>query len=71
MISAFLLYRFKHSRKPAAIAPLIPLTFLVAYQYDFAYGNKIDRIQGKRNKLISSQPNDSAICIHYEGCMYC
>ena len=33
------------TKKPAAIAPLLPLTFVVAYQADLAYGTKLNRIK--------------------------
>ncbi|XP_063721786.1 plasminogen receptor (KT)-like [Symsagittifera roscoffensis] len=35
---------FRRSRKPAVVAPLLPLTFLVGYQADLAYGTKMKRI---------------------------
>nr|XP_023021382.1 plasminogen receptor (KT)-like [Leptinotarsa decemlineata] len=35
-------YRFK--RKPVFLTPLVPLTFVITYQADLAYGNKLQRI---------------------------
>ncbi len=32
---------FRRTGKPAAVAPLLPLTFIVAYQADLAYGTKV------------------------------
>ena len=29
------------------MAPLVPLTFVVAYQADLAYGNKMERVIGE------------------------
>ena len=38
--------RFKRSRNPAALAPFLPLSFIVAYQADYVYGSKMNRIRG-------------------------
>ncbi|CAG9855306.1 unnamed protein product [Phyllotreta striolata] len=35
-------YRYK--RKPVFLVPLVPLTFIIAYQADLAYGTKLHRI---------------------------
>ena len=42
-----LLYRFLKTKKPATLIPILPLSFIVGYQADFAYGDKITRVQGK------------------------
>ena len=34
-------------RNPGPIIPLIPLTFVLAYQYDMTKGNKMERIIGE------------------------
>lgn len=39
-------YRYIKTKNPAVIAPFLPLSFIVGYQADYAYGNKIDRIRG-------------------------
>jgi len=41
----FLLNRTMKSKNPASLAPLLPLGFLTAYQYDMAHGNKMARIK--------------------------
>ena len=38
--------RYKRTRNPKMLAPMIPLTFVVGYQADLAHGNKMDRIRG-------------------------
>ena len=43
------LRRFARTKRPAMIAPLIPLSFFVGYQADLAWGNKMERIIGKDN----------------------
>jgi len=50
-----MLVGFKHSRKPGAIAPLLPLTFIVAYQYDFAYGTKIERVKAMADGVLGEE----------------
>ncbi|XP_071119202.1 plasminogen receptor (KT)-like isoform X2 [Haliotis cracherodii] len=36
---------FSKQRKPTVLIPALPLTFLLAYQYDMAYGNKMERMR--------------------------
>ena len=44
------------SKKPVVIAPLVPLTFIVTYFGDLAYGPKMARIRGKiKSRLTSAQ----------------
>ena len=38
-------YRYRTTKKPTILAPLLPLTFGVGYQADLSYGNKINRIK--------------------------
>ncbi len=33
-------------RNPGVLIPMIPLTFVIAYQYDMTKGNKMERIIG-------------------------
>ena len=40
--------RFAKSRHPMTIIPLVPLTFLVGYQADLTWGNKMERVIGKQ-----------------------
>lgn len=44
--------RFRKSRRPAVIAPLLPLTFVVGYQADMAYGNKLKRIRSEAESIL-------------------
>ena len=41
-----ILFRFLKTKKPALLGPILPLSFIVGYQADFAYGTKITRVQG-------------------------
>lgn len=43
---------FAKSKKPAAVAPLLPLTFLVGYQADLAYGSKVARIRAEAENIL-------------------
>jgi len=43
---------FARTKKPAAIAPLLPLTFLVGYQADLAYGTKVNRIRAEAENIL-------------------
>lgn len=36
-------------KKPVALVPLLPLTFIVGYLGDMAYGSKLERIKGNYN----------------------
>ena len=40
------------TKKPTAIAPLLPLTFLVGYQADLAYGSKVNRIKAEAENIM-------------------
>ncbi|XP_023344503.1 plasminogen receptor (KT) [Eurytemora carolleeae] len=47
-----MLAAFFRTKKPATIAPLLPLTFVVGYQADFAYGSKMNRIKAEAENII-------------------
>ncbi|PIK58199.1 hypothetical protein BSL78_04923 [Apostichopus japonicus] len=38
---------FARSKNPGVLVPFLPLSFVVGYQYDWCYGNKVERIRGK------------------------
>lgn len=40
--------RFNRTKRPGTLAPIVPLTFIVAYYADLAYGTKVHRIIGLR-----------------------
>ena len=44
--------RFMKTRKPTVIAPLLPLTFIVGYQADLAYGTKLSRINAEAENIL-------------------
>ena len=43
--------------KPAAFVPTIPLTWIFAYQYDLAYGSKMQRVRGKTLRKLAHAIN--------------
>merc|ERR1719251_608633 len=43
---------FVRTKKPAAIAPLLPLTFIMGYQADLAYGTKVNRIRAEAENIL-------------------
>ncbi len=49
--------RFRRTRRPGAIAPLLPLTFLVGYQADLAYGTKVSRIRSEAENILMFEPD--------------
>ncbi|KAM9841165.1 plasminogen receptor (KT) [Aulostomus maculatus] len=42
-------------RKPALMAPIVPLSFVLAYQMDSAYGTLIYRIRGEAESIMASE----------------
>eukprot|EP00914_Ancora_sagittata_P019207 GHVO01038320.1.p1 GENE.GHVO01038320.1~~GHVO01038320.1.p1 ORF type:complete len:140 (-),score=24.83 GHVO01038320.1:66-485(-) len=46
---------FMKQKSPKIIAPLVPLTFIFAYQYDLAYGSKMDRMRNEAKVILEEQ----------------
>lgn len=44
---------YRRTKRSAVFLPLFPLTFVMGYYSDLAYGNKIHRIRGKFFFLIN------------------
>ncbi|CAN7944188.1 hypothetical protein HPB47_002537 [Ixodes persulcatus] len=47
---------FQRTRRLSTLAPLLPLTFVLAYQGDSAYGSKQDRIRGEAENILVYEP---------------
>ncbi|KXJ24040.1 plasminogen receptor (KT) [Exaiptasia diaphana] len=47
---------YMKTKNPAVIAPFLPLSFIVGYQADYAYGNKIDRIRDEAERIMREEP---------------
>ncbi|XP_071952313.1 plasminogen receptor (KT)-like [Antedon mediterranea] len=43
---------FLKSKRPGVLVPALPLTFVVGYQYDWAWGSKVHRIRDDAEKLL-------------------
>ncbi len=56
-IAAPLMIHKARSGSPAAAAPLLPLTFMFAYQFDAAYGGKVERIVDSAEKIMDEEPH--------------
>lgn len=46
---------FRKTRKPVALVPLVPLTFIVGYFGDLAYGNKIVRMKDEAEHILAEE----------------
>lgn len=46
---------FRHSRNRAALAPILPLTFIIGYQADMAYGTKLERIKDEADRIVKEE----------------
>ena len=44
------------NKNPAYIGPLIPLTFILGFQYDMCYGNMMERARATADSLITEDP---------------
>ncbi|KAK3732588.1 hypothetical protein QZH41_016067, partial [Actinostola sp. cb2023] len=47
--------RYVKTKNPAIIAPFIPLSFIVGYQADYAYGNKVERIRDEAERIMKDE----------------
>lgn len=43
------------TKNPRLAAPLLPLTFILGYQYDLAYGGKVERIQRMAEAMLEEE----------------
>ena len=46
---------FLKTKKPATLIPILPLSFIVGYQADFAYGDKITRVQAEAENILKNE----------------
>ena len=47
-----LIYRFQATKRPGILAPVVPMSFIVAYYADLAYGSKVHRIRGRLSYIF-------------------
>jgi hypothetical protein len=43
-------------KDPKLISPILPLTFMLAFQYDMAYGTMLNRARDEADNLIVTDP---------------
>lgn len=46
---------FRKTKKPVTLVPLLPLTFIVGYLGDMAYGSKLERIKAEAGRILESE----------------
>eukprot|EP01006_Ploeotia_vitrea_P005576 TRINITY_DN118110_c0_g1_i1.p1 TRINITY_DN118110_c0_g1~~TRINITY_DN118110_c0_g1_i1.p1 ORF type:complete len:154 (+),score=7.71 TRINITY_DN118110_c0_g1_i1:51-464(+) len=46
---------FVKKRTPVGFIPLVPLSFVMGYQYDLAYGNKMERIRTMTEQILTEE----------------
>ena len=46
---------FLRTKSKAGFAPLLPLSFVTAYQYDFAYGDKMERVRAEAESILANE----------------
>ncbi|KFM81074.1 Plasminogen receptor (KT), partial [Stegodyphus mimosarum] len=47
-----MIFAFQRTKKPIMLSALLPLTFIVLYQGDLAYGNKLQRITSEAENIL-------------------
>lgn len=50
-----LITRFRNLKRPGILAPLVPMTFVLGYYADLAYGTKIHRINAEAEIIINHE----------------
>lgn len=46
---------FLKKKSPAPLVPLVPLSFIVGYMYDMAYGSKMGRMQAEADRIMDEE----------------
>lgn len=47
-----LIARYRKTKNVVTLSPLLPLSFMLAYQADLAYGSKIHRLRGEAENIM-------------------
>lgn len=53
--SSGLISKFRRMKRPAILAPLVPMTFVIGYYADLAYGTKVRRINAEAEMIINHE----------------
>ncbi|SPP88691.1 plasminogen receptor (KT) [Drosophila guanche] len=54
---------YQRAKRLSALAPLLPLTFVMGYYTDWAYGSKLHRIQAEANMIMEHEQE----LLHWPG----
>ena len=63
---------FVREGKKGALVPLVPLSFLLAFQWDMAYGGKIGRVRREAEGILAGErerlrlPGNTAVVANQE-----
>lgn len=57
LFSVGVLLTYKRTRNRVILVPLVPFTFIIAYQADLAYGNKLHRIKLEAENIMRFEGN--------------
>ncbi|XP_028403596.1 plasminogen receptor (KT)-like [Dendronephthya gigantea] len=55
VVTAGAILGFMKTKKPSILVPILPLSFIVSYQADLAYGNKITRVQAEAENILINE----------------
>lgn len=53
--STGLISKFRRMKRPAILAPLVPMTFVIGYYADLAYGTKVHRINAEAEMIMNHE----------------
>ncbi|NXW23290.1 PLRKT protein, partial [Circaetus pectoralis] len=51
----FFFNRAIKKKNPGVLLPIVPLSFIFAYQYDMGYGTLLQRIKGEAENILDTQ----------------
>ncbi|KAH3697213.1 hypothetical protein DPMN_084703 [Dreissena polymorpha] len=54
-VAFFGIVGFLKTKKPVPLIPLLPFSFIVGYQYDLAYGNKMQRCREEAERVMAEE----------------
>lgn len=53
--STGLISKFRRMKRPAILAPLVPMSFIIGYYADLAYGTKLHRINAEAEMIMNHE----------------
>lgn len=55
VVGTSLISKFRRMKRPAILAPLVPMTFILGYYADYAYGTKVHRINAEAEMIMNHE----------------